>query len=124
MKTKTKKTKLQSLSQTDGEHLEAVTEQPRRARSLDELFGSHGRKRYDYTDIETYRNWLNTLNLVDLQDHAINLGFAASGERHRLINRLSQEFQFYQSQMHGVVQRPVSNKPIDPTIAKILSQGR
>lgn len=126
MKTKkVKQTKLDKITKTDGEYITPPSEPPK-ARNMDEIFGVK-KVRYAQSDVDDYRTWLEAQNMVELQDHAIELGQFANGERNRLINRLLNEFNVYQSLASKVdrsYQQPRHAQTISPEVAKILSTGK
>lgn len=110
-----KKSKLESLSQTHGEVEKAVT--------LDQVWGDVGNVKYGTLDVEKYSVYLDDLNKSDLQAHAIKIGLVPIDDRKNLVLRLKKEFQKHISQFK-VKSSVSSNKPVSKIAKDILSEGR
>ena len=76
--------------------------------TLDEAMGYRdSRSTYDTSDPTEYALKLNSMNMVDLQAHAIKVGIKPNVERARLIYRLKEEHRKSMSSYLSVV----DNKP-------------
>lgn len=72
--------------------------------TLDEAMGYRDESSpYKITDSEEYSKYLNSLNLIDLQSHAIKIGVKPNVDRARLIYRLKEEHRKGLSSYLGVV---------------------
>lgn len=121
-----KSNKLKSLKQTHGK-LE-VTDTPRVANptTLAQLWGDMGTDKYRTMDIGVYEAELASMNLGDLQNHAVVVGFAPGDNRKNLITKLRNEFIKHVSAYNvpRIVQNQgKSGKSLKETL-DILSEGR
>lgn len=69
-----------------------VFNNPKGFKSLEEMLGLKKESDYVLTEFEEYKAWVSNLNLIDMQNHAITLGFRPSTDRPALIKLLLNEF--------------------------------
>lgn len=96
-------------------------------RSLAEAMGFKGSDKYNTSDAEEYEKALKSMNLVDLQSHAIGIGIKPNCERRALQERLKKEFRKTNSSYVGALQTQKGNdikKKDRKKALDILSGGR
>ena len=84
--------KIKDLTQVHGKIDNQETKPVPSPSTLDQLWGDTGYQKYNTLDKDVYVNWLNELNMSDLQSHATKLGVIPIHGRERLMNRLIAEF--------------------------------
>lgn len=96
----------------------------RGVKTLDELLGEKV-ERYQHKTVEDYKNFLDDLNLTDLQEHATKVGVLPKEDRNVLIKVLIKQYELVTSDYFNVVERQ-SNFPkkISKNTEKILGEGR
>ena len=115
--TKSKKTKLESLSQTHGKVQESTPY------TLDQIWGDDGVWKYSTMKVEIYQRQLKEYNVTDLQRHASKFGIIPVESRVRLEETLLKEFKKHVS-AYNVPPDPVGTTEISEEAAKILKEGR
>lgn len=113
----TKKTKLNSLKQTDGQ----LEVQPR---TLSQFFGETIQGKYHTTDNSEYELYLKGLNKTDLQRHAIKCGLTPKDDRSRLILSLVREFKRVVASYKPLPVFKSKGKPLTPELTNFLAGGR
>lgn len=100
--------------------------QSRSVQSVYEMVGLSNTN-YKHKSLADYSKMINGLNLIELQDHAFNIGSLPGPDRTTLINRLERKFATENARFSAGVEQP-DNSSGDPDVRsqaeKILSQGR
>jgi len=93
--------------------------------ALEQIWGSDGLSTYGTMDIDVYTAKLNDMLIVDLQNHARDVGLRPDVEPHVLRQRLLSEFsrhvESFKSSQGTVIQSLPSSVP--KNIHKILREG-
>lgn len=99
----------------------------RGVKSLDELLHiSSGKYNLaEHPNTQTYEQYLNGMNVSDLQAHAVKVGVLPNNDRSILVKRLLKEYNLNNSQSSATALAPVTfSKKIKQETIDILSQGR
>jgi len=85
--------------------------------------------RYKHKSLASYSKMLNGMDLIELQDHAYEVGTLAGSDRHSLIERLERKF-IEESRKFGATAAQPEDPSLDATedlreqAKKIVSRGR
>lgn len=125
---KIKKPSIKSLAVTHGKLEDEKPNRPSKAskyRSLDQIFGDTGLSKYNTLEEDVYLKQLKEMNLTDLQAHASKIGLLPIDNFERLTKNLLNEFRIHASKYKTPTESSVkSQKPINSSVMKILSEGR
>lgn len=114
-------TKLDSLTQTNGQ---AVEEKKPIPRTMDEVWGYDGLSRYKTTDLSVYEGQLKEMTKADLQNHAMKLGEAPIDDYPRLKKHLINVFLRHRAN-YAKKPEPVGKpKELTPEVRRILAEGK
>ncbi len=118
-RTKTSRQKLNETIEIDGR---ADTKRPT---SLDQIWGADGLSKYGTMDLDEYESKLNDMMMVDLQNHARDVGLRPDVEAGVLRGRLINEFKKHVASYKGASSRAYSPTPksVPSHIQKILKVG-
>ncbi len=82
---------------------------------------------YKHRSVAEYSKMLNSLNLIELQEHAFGIGIPAGPDRNTLIDRLERRYLQENSRFRGGIEQPAANGATADQRAeaeRILSRGR
>lgn len=88
-----------------------------------------GTTSYKHRSVAEYSKMLNSLNLIELQDHAFQVGVLAGPDRNTLIGRLEDKFSLENSRFSPAIgQTKDGSKDADPAMRaeaeRIISRGK
>tara|TARA_B100001939_G_scaffold163615_1_gene141032 strand:+ start:343 stop:720 length:378 start_codon:yes stop_codon:yes gene_type:complete len=113
-----KKSKLNDLDQTHGKQDSAP-------RTLDQIWGDTGLWKYNTTDEKEYTKQLEEMSMVDIQNHASEMGIIPTPNRNNLVKKLISEFNKHTSQYLPInVKSEKEDSGISAEAAKILKEGQ
>lgn len=92
-------------------------------RSVYEICGNRYSK-YKTADLNVYRKTIAAMNLLELQDHAYEVGVTANQDRRVLVDRLEQEFRRHNVQLPRESAQPEGEHSLRDQAMQILSRGR
>jgi hypothetical protein len=121
-KAKTKKIKIEEMSQTDGMAVDESQEEFVPS-TLDQVFGDDGTAKYKTLNNEVYEQVLNNMSKADMKSEAIRVGLLPIDNVDQLKNRLMREFTAHVSSY----KRPsikIQDTPVSDESRKILEEGR
>tara|TARA_Y100001938_G_C7798987_1_gene286182 strand:- start:56 stop:433 length:378 start_codon:yes stop_codon:yes gene_type:complete len=122
-KKRTKKIKINEMSQVDGMAVEE--EAKSQPSTLDQVFGDDGVSRYKTMDINVYEQVLDNMSKSDLKNEATRVGLLPIDNMQQLRARLEREFKAHVSSYNRPASGPAQN-PLDipDEVRKILEEGR
>lgn len=97
----------------------------KRPTSLDQIWGADGLSKYGTMDVDEYEKQLDDMMMVDLQNHARDVGLRPDVEPRVLRGRLLNEFKKHVASYQGASASAHSPTPrsVPANIAKILKAG-
>lgn len=112
--------KLSEIKQTDGQ---ASSGKEFEFTTIEQILGDKGEGKYATANVVEYEGQLNEMNLSDLQRHALKYGLLPTDNKKLLKERLVREFNKHFSQ-YKVPKNIVKEKEVNPSVLKIMSEGR
>ena len=113
----------------DLSHAEVATGEIKDFSSVYEILGRRTNP-YKVNTFEEYKAKIGRMNLIDLQEHAYELGEAPIASRERLIDRLERKYLEAEGKKktaiglaHDNTNKPASND-LNENVAKILKRGK
>lgn len=83
---------------------------------------------YKHTTLAAYSKMINSLNLIELHDHAFQVGTLAGPDRNTLINRLEEKFLRENSKFSPAIGQPIEapkgSSEARAEAERIISRGR
>ena len=94
-------------------------------KSIREIIGENYSP-YEQKTTQEYQDYIDSLNLADIESHARSLSIPTSYDREIMEKRLVNEFNLRNSEYYAnsVTQPIKNNKKLSPEILRILSEGR
>lgn len=80
-------------------------------------------KKFNFETIAEYEAFLNNLNLVDLQNHAVLVGLKPGRDRSVLQNTLIKQYAKTKAEQFGATDKAMDNKTTE-TVLNILARAR
>lgn len=103
--------------------VKAEISKPIGPKSIKEILGVKEESDYATTSELEYEEQISKLNMIDLQNHAIKLGFRPSSDRPLLMRTLVSEFRKRNNALANRVSGDLKKKNSGPTIQSILEKA-
>lgn len=122
-----RKKKISEMEQLDGKlytdpNEVAATHKPR---TLDEIMGIEPTSKYKITNTEEYETYLRDLNSTDLARECEKVGIVYHNDMVRTRKVLASEHaRYFNTKAGGQSRSSIDVSKLDPTVAKILAEGR